>query len=132
VAFALLWLLTLAWGLYRRRSAPAVDIARDDGAGVARAHHASLRRALHDGDLHGIEDALRAAAPKPAGDLAGVHRQLDDPSQRDAIDALQRARWGEGDPAAARAALRDAFAKGARWTGDPKDAGEPLPPLYPR
>jgi hypothetical protein len=132
VVFALLWLLTLAWGLFRRRTAPG-PVAEPGAHGDARRDaHASLRRALHDGDLHGIEDALRAAAPGPAPDLAAVHRQLDTPAQRDAIEALQRARWGQGDPGAARAALREAFAKGARWAGPADTADEPLPPLYPR
>lgn len=135
VGFALLWLLTLAWGLYRQRTAPVqarAEAVEDPGARAARqARHASLRRALADGDLLAIEDALRAAAPEPAADLAAVHRQLADPAQRAAIEGLQHARWGGGDPAAARETLRRVFARGPAWAGDTGHDAPPVPPLYP-
>jgi len=57
--------------------------------------------------------------------------RLPDPRQRDAVVALQQARWGGGDGVAARAALRAAFRQGPRWRTDDTPAAEPLPPLYP-
>jgi Ca-activated chloride channel homolog len=95
----------------------------------------ALRRALEGGDLGTIADALHALAPTPAkgAGLEDIARQLDDDAQRDAVTALQQARWGAGDPAAARGALRRAFARGPRWRKpSPAAQAEPLPPLYPR
>ncbi|MFP5373674.1 MAG: BatD family protein [Gammaproteobacteria bacterium] len=138
VGFAVLWLLTLAWGLGRRRpaSAPAPDAAGGDRAVAPRAT-AALRRALDAGDLGAVADALRTLAPEPepagGAGLEGIAAQLDDAAQRAALAALQQARWGGGDPAAARAALRKAFARGPRWRRPPAPApAGPLPPLYPR
>jgi hypothetical protein len=130
VAFALLWLITFMWGLHRHpeRSKPSAtppDATRPppkDG----------LRRALAAGTLGEVADALRASARPPATSLDAVRARLADPSQQAAVDALQRALWGGGDGAAARAALRAAFAKGPRWVplAAPPERG-PLPPLYP-
>lgn len=135
VGFALLWLLTLAWGLGRRRSPEPPEATGDAGlAAAAPRSNAALRRALDGGDLGAIADALRALAPmrtEGAG-MGDIVRQLDDEAQRDAAGALQQARWGDGDPAAARAALRQAFARGPRWRRPPRPAPcEPLAPLYP-
>jgi hypothetical protein len=129
VAFALAWLATLAWGLHRRPSAPAkreahvaVPVA-DAGRG--------LRRALQSGDLAEIADALCAGAIPPAAGLDAVLERLADPAQHEAVAALQRARWGGGDPRAARDALRSAFRDGPRWRAGASAPREPLPPLYP-
>jgi len=74
----------------------------------------------------------RAAAPSPpARDIDELRERLDDPAQRDAVDALQRARWAGGDGAAARRQLRAAFARGPRWKSSPTATPSPLPPLYP-
>lgn len=136
VGFALLWLLTLAWGLGRRRPPAPHDPAGDARATAAAPRSTvALRRALEGGDLGEVADALRALAPAPAkgAGLGDIARQLDDKAQRDAVAALQQARWGGGDPAAARAALRKAFVRGPRWrTPAPDPPAEPLPPLYPR
>jgi hypothetical protein len=89
---------------------------------------------LEGGDLGEIADALHALAPTPAkgAGLGDIEGQLDDEAQRDAVTALQQARWGGGDPVAARAALRKAFARGPRWRKpSPHATAEPLPPLYP-
>lgn len=135
VGFALLWLLTLAWGLGRRRPPPhAAATGEVDVTAAAPRSTAALRRALEGGDLGAIADALRALAPAPAvgAGLEDIARQLDDQAQRDAVTALQQARWGGGDPAAARAALRKAFARGPRWRKpSPPAPAEALPPLYP-
>jgi hypothetical protein len=61
-----------------------------------------------------------------------VIERLDDPSQRAAVEAMQRARWGDGDGAAARAAMRSAFAGGPRWRALATTAASSLPPLYPQ
>lgn len=73
------------------------------------------------------------AAP-PARDLDAVSAQLADPAQRQAIDALRRARWADGDGAQARALLRQAFASGPTWRvpAGPSAQGEALAPLYPK
>jgi hypothetical protein len=134
VAFAALWLGTLAWALQRRSSvgdgqgvgATPVSQAPDGGASPA-----DLKRALERGSLGDVAEILCAMAG-PAAELDAVRDRLADPRQRDAVDALQRARWGDGDGGAARTALRDAFKGGPRWRErGPAAAKEPLPPLYP-
>lgn len=126
VAFALLWLITFMWGLHRRphEQAVAAPVRRRDGKDA-------LRRALDTGDLGDVAEALRASLLPPAPDLDAVRDALADERQRAAVDALQEARWGAGDGVAARALLREAFARGPRWRQVPRD-GEPLlAPLYP-
>ena len=89
----------------------------------------ALAQALAKGDAEAISQTLCAAAS--AGDLDGVRARLDDPAQQAAVDAWQRARWGDGDLASALAALRAAFKCGPRWKAPPTKAKELLPPLYP-
>jgi hypothetical protein len=141
VVFALLWLLTLAWALqWRQRAIVAGEPANDgDASGGSamprRAGHApALRKALDTGDLGDVTVALCALASPPAGDLDALARQLAPGPQRDAIAALQRARWGqdEGSAAQARAMVRTAFARGLEWLSPEVDGAAPLPPLYPR
>jgi len=133
--FAGLWLLTLLWGLHRSApTAKAVGAAAPPGlprraAGMT--DLAAFKRALDTGDFGEVAAALCALARPPATDLDEVRARLADPVQRDAIDALQRARWGGGDGTAARGLLRGAFADGPRWQAAPKKAASPLPPLYP-
>ena len=95
---------------------------------------AALRRSLDAGDLGEVAAALCALASPPAADLDALARRLAPGPQRDAIAALQRARWGQdGDgAAAARAALRAAFARGPEWLETAPGDDAPLPPLYPR
>ncbi len=127
VAFALLWLITFMWGLHRHPKPAAPATA--DGA-TARA--SSLRRALAEGTLGDVADALRAAAQPPAASLDALRARLADPAQQAAVEALQRALWGGGDGGAARVALRTAFAAGPRWLAPAAAAKrDPLPPLYP-
>ncbi|NZA28222.1 BatD family protein [Luteimonas sp. SJ-92] len=138
VVFALLWLVTLAWGLERRRSpqggptgaaAPAQrgSDARSEGARLRQ-----LRMALDTGDLGEVADALCALAVPPASGIDALRARLAAPAQLAALDALERARWAGGDPAAARAAVREAFASGPSWQPRPATgARPPLPPLYP-
>lgn len=133
------WLLTLAAQWLRSRSRSATesspstplrehDTVRRKGAAM------KLRRLLDEGDLPGIEHALVAAAPDGCSGLAQVADALSEPAQRDAVDLLARARWGDGDPGEAREALRRAFRNGPRWRPtEPRQgvARDPVAPLYP-
>ncbi len=141
-AFALLWLLTLAWALASRRHRPP---SREPGAGIGagsgeHTRHAprptlnTLMRTLDTGDLGEVAAVLCDMAEPPAPDLDAVSARLEDPAQRAAIAQLQRARWGGDSPgaaAAARAALREAFRSGAHWRSGSAAATPLLPPLYP-
>lgn len=133
VLFALLWLATLVWGLHRRPAAPSPDtqhrkVPLPVGGGVSLSE---LKRALDAGDLGEISDALRALAKPIAPDLDALQRMLADSAQQDAVERLRRARWGGGDAADARAAVRAAFKQGPVWLKDEKAEAAPLPPLYP-
>jgi hypothetical protein len=70
-------------------------------------------------------------ARPPVPDIDALRERLADADQRDAVDALQRARWGGGDGVDARRRLRAAFASGPRWKAPAASAPSPLPPLYP-
>ena len=135
--FALLWLATLIWGLHRRPQPRAAKQASDtplrDALDADRARLRRLRLVLDTGDLGEVEQALCALATPPPADVDALRARLGDPAQLAALEALQRARWAGGDPAAARSCVREAFAKGPRWAIDHGDAArsDPLPPLYP-
>lgn len=142
MVFATLWLLTLLWWLSHRggRAAATGHSVGDSGAALplptaANALSANpdvLRRALDTGSLADVAEALLALAPQPCTGMDPLRERLADPRQRDAVDALQRARWSDGDGRAARVALREAFAKGPRWRAAPvTSTTSPLPPLYP-
>ncbi len=133
--FALLWLLTLIWGLSRRPSAAAGPESRGSALPPAGSTYsqADLRRALDAGGLDEVTRILTGMAG--ASDLDGVMARLGDAEQRQAIERMQRARWaGEGDIAQARTRLREVFRKGPRWVdAAPAVAEKPtLDPLYPR
>jgi hypothetical protein len=137
--FAALWLFTLVWG-FHQRSQHAVPAARSrsreaatsmPAATVPTQTLADLRRALDTGDLGEVADALCAMATPPVRDVDALLDRLDDAAQRDAIEALQRARWGHGDGVQARQILRSAFAKGPRWRIEAAVKPALLPPLYP-
>ena len=134
VLFAALWLLTLMWGLQRRAQLSASE--EDNGLPAPATTTASLvdlKRALDRGDLGDVAETLCAMASPPIADLDALRPRLDDPQQIAAVEALQRARWSDGDGVAARMALRDAFKRGPRWRAAKKEVvDEPLPPLYPR
>lgn len=130
--FALLWFATLWWGLHRRpAAAPSSAVAPGDAAAAAQRRHASLKRALDTGDFGEIVEALGAMADPPARHVDELRQRLADPVQREALDALERARWADGDGPAAREALRAAFRSGPRWRAPDKPSRQPLPPLYP-
>ena len=136
-AFALLWLVTLVAAvlLWRRRTDAPEGAVPSNGprpVGAAGASATELRRAIDSGGLDEVARLLCAMAPAP--DLDGVVARLADPAQRQAVQAMQRARWGgDGDVGQARQRLREAFRGGARWQGPAAsgNAGE-LPPLYPQ
>ncbi len=93
--------------------------------------------AARSGDAAACEHALLAwaRASRPALTNAGALREaLADAGQRDALDALQRARWRGGDPATACQAVARSFAQGFIWCDDDKPTpvqDTDLPPLYP-
>lgn len=133
-AFALLWLATLIWGLSRRRASAAevADGPQPGGNGrtAARYSQADLRRAL---DAGGLDEVVHILA-----DMAGVNgidaviARLEDPAQRQALERMQRARWGgEGDVSQARAQLREVFRSGPRWRDRAMAEKPMLDPLYP-
>ena len=138
IALVLLWsgALFLGWRLWSLRAATGATAspqrAHRSGSSSSANDPQRLASALARGDLGAIVQALCAAPAPAAGDLDAVRARLADPPQRAAVDALQRARWGDGDNAATLAALRTAFASGPRWRTSAARA-EPvlLPPLYP-
>lgn len=118
-----LCLVLVTLDAYRRRLArsPApTSVVVDRGP--------TLAQALDQGDLEAIARALRTAAG--VADLEAVCARLAQPEQVQAVQMLQAARWGNGEPAAALAALRRAFAGGPRWQTRAQGV-DPLPPLYP-
>jgi hypothetical protein len=137
-AFALLWLATLAWAGLHRRVWWRWRRRGQDGSDVIEASPLPPRvgarrflQVLQAGDLGEVSDALCAMVSPAATDLDALSRMLVAPAQRDAIALLQRARWGDGDPAAAREALREAFRAGPALAPPRSEASPPLPPLYP-
>jgi hypothetical protein len=133
--FAALWLFTLVWGLHQRAQHAPHSRAGAPGdspsSPLPPRTSTELKRALEIGSLGDVADVLQAMAAPPARDIDELLARLDDPQQRDALDALQRARWGNGDGVRARQVLKGAFANGPRWRGAPAPAPSLLPPLYP-
>ncbi|KAB0534047.1 BatD family protein [Xanthomonas cissicola] len=138
IGFALLWIATLVWALVRRRGAQRGASGGTGGDGsngpaeVGRATHgvAELRRALDTGGMDDVAAVLCGMAG--VADIDAVVAALADPAQQAAVARMQRARWGgDGDVTGARAALREAFAKGPRWHHASAAEPEVLAPLYP-
>ncbi|HEV8695374.1 MAG TPA: hypothetical protein VGQ93_14510 [Lysobacter sp.] len=94
-------------------------------------HPADLKRALDSGDLGEVAEVLCAMPVPPVRTADELLVRLDDVAQRDAVQALQHARWGGGDGVRARQLLRAAFAKGPRWRAMETPKPPLLPPLYP-
>lgn len=138
IALAFLWLgaLVLGWRLWSLRTRSGVTALHQgghrSGPSLSAGDPQRLALALARGDLGAIVQALCATAAPAAADLDAVRARLADPAQRAAVDALQHARWGDGDGGSALAALRTAFASGPRWRTSTVHV-EPvlLPPLYP-
>ncbi|MGH8038979.1 MAG: BatD family protein [Stenotrophomonas sp.] len=132
--FALLWLLTLVWGWRRRRAGAGPAPAAAGAAGTPSSpapSRADLRRALDSGSLDDVVSILGAMGG--VSGLEAVHAHLADAAQRDALRAMQAARWSQtgGDVAQARQALRRAFHDGPHWRAPPAAENTVLPPLYP-
>ena len=102
-AFALLWLFTLLWFLGRHAAERAHDgRARDARIAAPRPQaRAGRRRPRRHRARHSARPSIR---PPPTSMRCA--RASPTPTQRAALDALQRARWAGGDPRAAREALR--------------------------
>lgn len=138
--FALLWLATagLAWALHRRRARSPSGRERtglpvQDAAAPVAVSSRQLRERLQTGDAAEVEQALRGRVVPPAPDLDVLQQRLDDPQQRAAVAAWQRARWRDGDLADARRQLQAAFRSGVReGAGSATEIADTLPPLYPR
>ncbi|GAB3342096.1 BatD family protein [Marilutibacter aestuarii] len=137
VLFAVLWLLTLLLALHWRhqRTLAAAGGGTPAGAPGARSRPApgALRKALDTGSFEDVVQVLGAMADPPVRSVDALLARLASPDQRQALEAMQQARWADGDGPSARAMLREAFADGPRWTPRERPAGESLlPPLYPR
>ncbi|MFK3650953.1 BatD family protein [Lysobacter enzymogenes] len=139
VLFALLWLGTLVWALQLRAQPRAAAASAAPAAAPGQAAAAplklnlpALRELIDRGDFDHIASVLRGLASPPAADDDELVERLADPAQRDAVQALRRARWGGGDGVAARNRLRAAFAaQGPQWRQGAARSASPLPPLYP-
>ncbi|WP_291784625.1 BatD family protein [Luteibacter sp.] len=136
-AVAALWVLTLlAWWLRRGRRQTTVKdatVVRVEPVREGPAREA-FRKAVASGDALAMEQALVAWARTIRPSIRSVgtlSAALRDGAQREAIAALQKARFAGGELRGD--VLGDAFAKGFDWL-PPVGGGpdEPLPPLYPR
>ncbi len=131
---AVLWGLTLAWAWRLwSQSRPGRRARNAAATPVVPGYDAfAYKRLFDNGSLGEIANALCAMSQPVAKDLDRLRAMLDDPAQRDAIDALQRARWSDGAIIETRAQLRSAFSAGPRWR-QMRVARAPslLQPLYP-
>jgi len=130
------WLLglgvitALAWQ-WRTRAQTRPVVATQTPQTAPEVSAPSLADALKQGDLAVIAWALSTGAGVARDDLDGVRAHLDNQAQREAIAQLQASRWGNADAGRALVALRNAFAKGARWRKWQAKPAVLLPPLYP-
>ncbi|QCW25172.1 protein BatD [Lysobacter enzymogenes] len=105
-------------------------LLRRGAAGIAGAEPAGLARTDRPRRFRTYRQRPARAKP-PAADDDELVERLADPTQRDAVQALRRARWGGGDGVDARNRLRAAFAQGPHWRQGAAQPPSPLPPLYP-
>ncbi len=140
VVFGSAWLLTLLWGLHRVPASASGAVAGAVAGPIAPstkrppADLSGFARSLDHGDFDEVATRLCALARPPAADIDEARARLADPAQREAVAAMQRARWGDGDGVDARQQLRSAFARGPQWRdsqGGATTSTELLPPLYP-
>ena len=113
----LLWLATLAlW--WRSRPQPLVVAPNAALPADVSAHRAAFLRAAALGELAGAERALVAWARNERPDvrnLGELARRLDDAAQRDALAALQKARYAGGSTQGVGTQLDRAFKGGIAW-----------------
>ncbi|MCS4232004.1 oxygen tolerance protein BatD [Stenotrophomonas maltophilia] len=130
----LLWLLTLWWGWRRGRGQPMRPSGpvppTHDGVRQQAPRVAELRRAL---DVESFADvAALLCAMAGVSRLEQVMARLGDDRQRQALQALQKARWaGEGELPDVRRELKQAFHDGPHWSAPVISTQTGLPPLYP-
>jgi len=129
-----LWLATLAlW--WRSRSQTVVAVPNAPSPSGASAPRAAFLRAAALGELAGAERALVTWARNERPDvrnLGELARRLDDAAQRDALAALQKARYAGGSVQGVGSQLERAFKSGIAWTQAPvpSKADSVLPGLY--
>jgi hypothetical protein len=120
----------LAWWAWRRR-VHAAEPAREVPS--RRALRAAFLAAARGNDpatqAHTLLAWARAERPGLAN-LGALAQALASALQRDAIDQLQRRRFGNAQNAPA-SDLAGAFAEGFHWRETGPDDASPLPPLYP-
>jgi hypothetical protein len=135
IAFVL-WLATLALWWRSRRRPPRAMPASTKRAGDTSKPRAEFLRACALGDLAGAERALVAWARSERPEvrnLGELTRRIDPGAQRDALSALQRARYAGESVQGTAVQLERAFKPGLAWTPVEHHALEssPLPELYP-
>jgi hypothetical protein len=130
-----LWLATLALWWRSRRTAPVLVDATSPTA-TNSAQRAAFLRACALGELAGAERALVAWARSERPDVRNLGElalRLDDAAQRDALLALQRARYAGASSQGVGSQLEKAFRRGLAWRGvaQATKPRSPLPALYP-
>lgn len=132
LAFAALWLLTLALWWRSRRAHP---VAQSSALPASLPGRDAFRRACSIGDLVGAERALIAWARAERADVRNLGEliaRLEDPDQREVLDTLQRQRYAGATAEGLGARLTRAFRRGLTWTPPAATpTREALPPLYP-
>ncbi|MEO6967021.1 MAG: BatD family protein [Rhodanobacteraceae bacterium] len=132
-------LTALAWWWLRRQKRAHAD-SLDSIAGPRAGKRELRQRALHAARRHDAttcEHALLdwARETKPGlHNLGQLRDALAEPAQREALDALERARWQGGDAAAACEGIARVFERGIIWheaRAQTAHADDGLPPLYP-
>lgn len=140
IGLAALWLATLGgwwWSARRRPQAASRTFAAMPDPGPARE---AFRQSVRAQDAGATLSALLAWArmgDPSIGNLADLHRRLADDQQRQALDALERGRYGPRVelPVALWQTLGSAFEAGPRLTSPAIPAGDTdavLPPLWPQ
>jgi len=134
VLFALLWLVTLIWMLISRNRSITINRTATTSSGRSTAkRHYHLPDFRHALEQRSIDEVLHMLiAMSGTHNLDAALARLADPKQRQAIEAVQRARWrGEGDLTTVRTHLNHAFRNGPQWKITATSAEDELAPLYP-
>jgi hypothetical protein len=131
----LLWLVTLALWWRSRRGEAIASTTSPPTSGIS-AQRAAFLRAAALGELAGAERALVAWARSERADVRNLGElavRLQDPAQRDALAALQRARYAGASTQGVGSQLERAFKGGLGWSTGAATGKQdsPLPALYP-
>ncbi|UGB39757.1 BatD family protein [Frateuria soli] len=133
VAVLLLAGALAAWWVWRRRTRPGAVAPAADAVRSNRALRLAFLAAARGNDVAAQSHALlawaRAERPGLAG-LGALGEALASPTQREAIESLQRRRFA-ADASGPGPDLAGAFRQGFRWREPPSGEEPPLPPLYP-